>query len=203
MMRIAPRPAAGHSRNRRLAAAVRHFALALAIAGSAADAPAKAPAPAETPAPGGIVAAEDVLAALPDTLLGAAALRIPGSELVTYFPRAIGRDPMVGVIAGRETSISTLEVLRASARGAFHESGLRRVIREGSFTTPKWPGANSFFGEYETGTGFKQSWTLETGRERISVIATYFRKGDSQRVRAEVADKIFGGAVVTASKPTE
>src|SRR5687768_11812130 len=139
---------------------IRYVALAAALAvGAAAFAQ---PAPDDRLAP-----ADEILAALPDSLLGAAALRMPGSPLVTYFPRRLGRDPMVGVIATRSTGLSTPDEIRSGAREAFHESGIREVIREGSFTTPKWPGARTFFGEYRTGMGFKQSWTVETGRERI------------------------------------
>jgi hypothetical protein len=147
--------------------------------------------------------AEELLASLPDTLLGAAALRMPGSELVTYFPMRLGKDPMVGVVAGPLDKPSTIESIRDSSRGAFHESGLRTIVREGTFTTPKWPGARTFFGEYVTGSGFKQSWTVETDEVRVSAIATYFRKKDAERVQAEVAEKIFGGAVVEAAQPAE
>jgi hypothetical protein len=147
--------------------------------------------------------ATEVLAALPETLLGAAALRMPDSPLITYFPRNLGRDPMTGVIATRGTELSSPEQLRTDTRGAFHESPFLQVIREGTISTPKWPSAHTFFGEYRTNMGFKQSWTVQTGTERIGVIVTFFKKKDSARVQAEVAEKIFGGATVTAAKPAE
>jgi hypothetical protein len=192
-----------------LAKAVRLATVALALIGGGAMAQVQTALAEPAPAPGPplavstIAPADEVLAGLPETLLGSPARRIAGSPLVIFFPASLGKDPMVGVIAARSTDTSSLDMLRTNARGAFHESGLRRIIREGSFTTPKWPGARTFFGEYQTGSGFKQSWSVETGTARIGVVATYFDSKDSDRVQAEVSDKIFGGAVITASKPTE
>ncbi len=171
-------------------------AVALALAAVAAPNPATAQAQEMVPA-------DDVLAQMPKELAGAAALKMPNSALITYFPKALGRDPMFGVIATKNDKIDPQAVMGSDAREAFHESGIRRVLREGTFTAPRFPGAKTFFGEYHTGTGFKQSWTVMTGRERVSVIATFFDKKDQQRIQAEVAEKVFGGAVVSADKPAE
>jgi hypothetical protein len=90
--------------------------------------------------------------------------------------------------------------MAVQVRGSFHESGLREVVREGTFTTPKWPNATTFFGEYVAGSGRKQSWTVISGEDRINVMVTYYKAKDGPRLEAEVAQKIFGGAVVTAGK---
>jgi len=147
--------------------------------------------------------AEDILSGLPDSLLGTEANRMASSALVTYGSNPLDRRPKVGVTAVMWTGVTSERKMRSYARGRFQRVGLNRILREGSFTTPKWPSARTFFGEYATGNGFKQSWTVETGSERIGVITTYYDKADAPRVQAEVADKIFGGAVVTASKPEE
>ena len=199
-----PRPAAGRGGRRdHLAEALKQGAIALALIGTAAAAHAQAPIYPKALKYPGLQAADDVLADLPDTLLGVGPTRMAGAPLVTYAPPALAREPKAGVTAVLWTDMTSERKLRSNTRGLFQRNGLHRVIREGSFTTPKWPGATTFFGEYATGNGFKQSWTAETGRERIGVVTTYYAKEDAPRVQAEVADKIFGGAVVTASKPKE
>ena len=144
----------------------------------------------------------EFLAGLPDSLLGAKASRFGGST-VTYFPRRLGSGPMVMIGAGPNSRTSTVDMLRTSARTAFHESGLREIMREGTFAAPKWPGALTFFGEYLAGSGLKQVWSADTGSDFIAVTVTYFDRKDSARIETAVAEKIFGGAVVTAAKPAE
>ncbi len=80
-------------------------------------------------------------------------------------------------------------------------SGLRRIIREAAFTTPKWPSAETFYGEYQTGSGYKQTWTIVDGKDRFNVIVTYFKPKDADRLRAEVSETIFGGAVIGTAEP--
>ncbi len=148
----------------------------------------------------GLVPAADIIAALPDTLVGAVALKMPDSPLVMYMPRSLGRDPLALVMATRGSELPRAENIAEQVRGSFHESGLREIVREGTFTTPKWPNATTFFGEYVAGSGRKQSWTVIDGDDRINVMVTYHKAKDGPRLQAEVAQKIFGGAIVTAAK---
>jgi hypothetical protein len=144
--------------------------------------------------------APDIIAALPDILVGAVALRMPDSPMVMYMPKNLGRDPLALVMATRGSKLPAAENMAEQVRGSFHESGLREIVREGTFTTPKWPNATTFFGEYVAGSGRKQSWTVINGEDRINVMVTYYKAGDGPRLEAEVAQKVFGGAVVTAGK---
>jgi hypothetical protein len=183
------------------------LALAIALAGAcpataqeAPAAPAPAPAPAEKP---GIPPATELLAALPDTLVGAKAIKLPGSPLVLYFPKRLGQDPMAGIMATRGAKVQVQGDLREQVRGSFHESGLRKILREAAFTTPKWPSAETFYGEYQTGSGYKQTWTVIDGEDRFNVIVTYFKPKDAQRLRDEVSEKIFGGATIAAADEGE
>lgn len=171
---------------------MRYFAVLLAAFALNSAALAQAPLPAVTEAQ----PAQDVLDSLPADLLGAPAVRTSG--IVTYFGERFGRDPMIGVTAVRIDSQSSPEQMREGARDAFHESSIRRVLREGTFTAPNWPNATAFFGEYLTGTGLKQSWTLESNGRRLHVLSTLFRMEDRERVEREVATRIFGGAVISA-----
>lgn len=144
--------------------------------------------------------APDIIAALPDTLVGAVALKMPDSPMVMYMPKNLGKDPLALVMATRGAELPTAENIAEQVRCSFHESGLREVVREGTFTTPKWPNATTFFGEYVAGSGRKQSWTVIDGQDRVSVMVTYFKAKDGPRMEAEVVEKIFGGALVTAGK---
>lgn len=144
--------------------------------------------------------APEIIAALPDTLVGAVALKMPDSPLVMYMPRRLGQDPLALVMATRGSDLPSAENMAGQVRGSFHESGLREIVREGTFTTPKWPNAITFFGEYVAGSGRKQSWTVIDGDVRVNVMVTYFKAKDGPRLEAEVSEKIFGGAVIKAGK---
>ncbi len=156
--------------------------------------------PAPVPKSDKLQPAPEIIAALPDTLLGAVALKMPNSPVVMYMPKRLGQDPLALVMATRGSELPAAENIADQVRGSFHESGLRQIVREGTFTTPKWPAATTFFGEYVAGSGRKQSWTVIDGDVRLSVMVTYFKAKDGPRVQAEVAEKIFGGAVITAGK---
>ena len=144
--------------------------------------------------------APEIIAALPDTLVGAVALKMPDSPIVMYMPRRLGQDPIALVMATRGAELPAAENMAEQVRGSFHESGLRQIVREGTFRTPKWPNATTFFGEYVAGSGRKQSWTVIDGDVRVNVMVTYFKAKDGPRMEAEVSEKIFGGAVITAGK---
>ncbi|MET1110940.1 MAG: hypothetical protein ABWX67_05360 [Allosphingosinicella sp.] len=175
-------------------------ALGIALALAAATAQeAEAPESRVAEAKPEIPPADDLLAGLPDTLVGAKALKMPGSPLVLYFPKRLGADPMAGVMATRGATIHAEGTLAEQVRGSFHESGLRKILREATFTTPKWPSAETFYGEYQTGSGYKQTWTVIDGQDRFNVIVTYFKPKDADRLRAEVSEKIFGGAIIAAT----
>ncbi|HEU0099877.1 MAG TPA: hypothetical protein VFQ67_14025 [Allosphingosinicella sp.] len=163
----------------------------LALALSAA---APAPAPARDAG-----RAEEILGQMPKDLDGARSMRL-ADGIITYFPKRLGQDPMFGVIVAGNDDVDPPEKIREFVRDTFHESGIREVVREGTFTTARWPGAATFFGEYVTGAGFKQSWTVMTGKEHVTVLTTYFNRKDAKRVEALVAENIFGGAVISATQ---
>jgi hypothetical protein len=144
--------------------------------------------------------APEIIAALPDTLVGAVALKMPDSPMVMYMPKRLGQDPIALVMATRGSELPSADNMAEQVRGSFHESGLRQIVREGTFTTPKWPNATTFFGEYVAGSGRKQSWTVIDGDVRVNVMVTYFKAKDGPRMESEVAQKIFGGAVIAAGK---
>jgi hypothetical protein len=174
-------------------------ALVLAPAGALAQTPAATATP--PAAAGGWQPAEELLARMPADMLGARAFRSANSPMITYFAEDMLRDPSFAIFAIRQQGNNPAGDLRTEARNAFHETGIRRVLREGSFTTPHWPNGNTFFGEYLTNLGLKQRWTVETGAEVLIVTATILRPADRERAQAEVAQRIFGGAVVTAAAP--
>ena len=157
-------------------------------------------APAAAQPPDKLQPAPEIIAALPDTLVGAAALKLPNSPVVMYMPKNLGKEPLALVMATRGSTLPAAANLAEQVRGSFHESGLREIVREGTFTTPKWPSATTFFGEYVAGSGRRQSWTVIDGEDRVSVMVTYFKAKDGPRLEAEVSEKIFGGAVIAASK---
>jgi hypothetical protein len=165
---------------------IRRLAVALLLA-------AATPAIAQ-PARGQVHPAPDMLQRLPDELLGLRAIRAGGSPVVTYFGADGASGTGILAAAMRVPQALSFDQLREMARATFRRAGIRQVLREGSFTSPHWPGATTFFGEYETESGTKQTWIVEADGSRLSLIATIHSDADRQRAEAEVARTVFGGA---------
>jgi hypothetical protein len=170
-------------------------------AGSAPTAAAPTVAAPDTPAPN--PTAEAFMDKLPATLGGTA--RLPGERKpgmpVMYFPKEMFKDPLVMAMAQPLDKAWSWQETREVVRGSFHETGIRQVLREGSFTVPDKPGARTFFGEYNTNMGLKQYWMFDHDGIRANLIVTIFRAGDRDKMRDEVADKVFGGARITNGQP--
>jgi hypothetical protein len=136
---------------------------------------------------------------LPATLGGTG--RLPGERKagmpVMYFPKEMFKDPLVMAMAQPLDKAWSWEETREVVRESFHETGIRKVLREGSFTVPDKPGAKTFFGEYNTNMGLKQYWMFDHDGIRANLIVTIFRAGDRDKMRDEVAAKVFGGAQIT------
>lgn len=147
--------------------------------------------------------AEAFMDGLPDALGGTP--RLPGERKpgmpVMYFPREMLKGPLVMAMATPWDKASIWEETREVVRGSFHETGIRQVLREGSFTVPDKPGAKTFFGEYNTNMGLKQYWMFDHGGIRANLIVTIFRVADRDRMRDEVAARVFGGATIADGPP--
>lgn len=146
-------------------------------------------------------AAEAFLDKLPSELGGVAKPERRPNSPVMYFGKNFGRDPMIMAMAGPVGTPSDWLRSQENIRGAFHETGLRQVLREGSFTMPGAPGAFTFYGEYLTNMGIKQCWEFEHEGVRFNMIVTIFRGADRDKLREEVAAKVFGGATITDGPP--
>jgi hypothetical protein len=139
---------------------------------------------------------------MPKELGGGSGLSV-GDGMTLYPSSRPGIGPMIGIMIVDSDKAVAMDEMAGSVRDRHRKNGLRRIMREGTFTTSKWPGAKTFFGEYETGKDFNQTWMMSTGRQNVLVTITYLKKKDAARAEAEVAEKIFGGAVISASKPAE
>ncbi len=144
----------------------------------------------------------EILAQMPKELGGAPVRKMP-EGIVMYFLRGPSGEPMVvGVsVAENEKELPSAEIRRRLRES--QNSEIRQILREGTFTTPKWPGASTYFVDY-IGSKFRhQSWHLMSGKVGISALVTYDSKKDAKRADALVAKDIFGGAVISAGKPAE
>jgi hypothetical protein len=143
-----------------------------------------------------------ILAQMPKKLGGAPVRQMP-EGIVMYFLRGPSGEPMV---VGLSVAENEEEFPSAEIRSRLHGSGIldiRQILREGTFTTPKWPGASTYFMDF-VGSEFRhQNWHLMSGKVGITVQVTYDSKKDANRAQALVAKEIFGGAVVSAAKPAE
>jgi hypothetical protein len=144
----------------------------------------------------------EILARMPKALDGAPVREMPDG-IVMYYLRGPSGEPMVvGVsVAENEEELPSAEI-RSRLRESM-KSDIRQILREGTFTTPKWPGASTYFVDY-VGSKFRhQNWTLMSGKVGLSAHVTYDSKKDAKRAEALVAENIFGGAVVSAAKRAE
>jgi len=144
---------------------------------------------------------DEILAQMPKELGGAPLQKAPEGILMYFLKGPSGEPVVVGVMVDKKDGVFPLEQMRSFARkSTSSRSGIRKIIREGSFATPRWPGAATFFGDYETSEFSHQHWVVMTGKHVITVLATYDKKKDAKWSEALVADKIFGGAVIAAGK---
>jgi hypothetical protein len=110
------------------------------------------------------------------------------------------------MVVGVSVSENSEVFSSAEIRTRVHGSGklrARQILREGTFATPKWPGASTHFIEYVGSEFSHQDWHLMSGKLGITVMVTYDSKKDGRRAEALVARNILGGAVVSAGKPVE
>lgn len=145
-----------------------------------------------------------ILAQMPKKLDGAPAVNSSNGILMYIISEPGGKLTMIVAVAvvEKEGFVSP-EELRGRALEMVKDFGMRQVIREGRFATPRWPVAPTYFGEYVTDKGFTQSWNLVTGKEAMNVTTVFAKRKDAGRAEALVAGKILGGAVISASKPAE
>ncbi|MEA3064305.1 MAG: hypothetical protein QOJ27_744, partial [Sphingomonadales bacterium] len=115
---------------------------------------------------------DETLAQMPKELGGSPALSL-GDGLLMYLSMNPDRDPTVGVMVAEINDSAPAADMRSVVHGSLEKSGIRKILREGTFTTSKWPGAATFFGEYVTPDAFNQSWMVTTAREHIMVTTTY------------------------------
>ncbi len=126
-----------------------------------------------------------------------------GDGMMLFPSSRPGIGPMVGILIVNSDKAVALDEMAVSLRDRYRKAGGFRILREGTFTARRWPGARTFFGEYETGGDFNQTWVMSTGRQNVLVTITYLTKKDGGPAEAEVAEKIFGGAAISADKPVE
>ena len=147
--------------------------------------------------------AEDVLQTMPKELLGARASRMRGSPMIMYMGADPRKDPTVAVMATLTDRRISRDELRADARSPYAKGELRSTLREGSFSTPLFPEATTYFAEYSTSRGHRQVWQLDTEGRRLTVSAFSFSGKLPKSVEAQIAEKIFGGATLTVAKPRD
>lgn len=146
---------------------------------------------------------QEALALMPNKLGGASAMKFPDGTLM-YLMAGPGGDKIIVGVTVTEKALSSVpaELLSLVRKMAGQTTETRQTAREGTFTTPKWAGAATFFGDYVTGENVEQYWLAMTGKVAITVTISCEKK-DARRAEALVADKIFGGAVISAAKPAE
>jgi hypothetical protein len=159
---------------------------------------AASPGAAQEPKGGG-----EILTQMPKELGGAPVQKMPDGSLMYAFTGPSGEPIIVGVLLGDEGEVFPPSQMRSIARSVAGKGAIRKIIREGTFTSARWPGAPTFFGDYQTAEFFHQTWMATTGKRTLMVIVTYDKKKDVPRLEAVVGDGIFGGAVISAGKPTE
>jgi hypothetical protein len=143
-----------------------------------------------------------ILAQMPKELGGAPVRQMPEGIVMYFLTGPSGETMVVGVSVSENKEVLSATEIRSRLRELI-KSDIRQIAREGTFTTSKWPGAATYFVDYE-GKDFRhQNWALMSGKVGISVFVTYDSKKDAKRAEALVAKNIFGGAVISPAKPAE
>jgi hypothetical protein len=120
----------------------------------------------------------------------------PDGSFVRYMTKGPKFDlsPVIILRAGSTAIDPSLFEMRAKAKEAMTEMGLRAVVKEQQFQSPIAGGKKGFAAEYATGGGYMQSWTIVSGAKAYLVYATVFRESDRVTVWNAVSKDIFRGA---------
>jgi hypothetical protein len=167
------------------------------------------PLPAYAQAPATVPASEDAgVKAIADTLpatLGGMSREVmdvstinPGAVSIIYRSDE-GIGPSIGIVVHR-TAAFDWTVMRDGVRRGY-EGPFFQIVREGTFSVPGKPEAQTFFGEYSTQMGLRQIWKLRSDGIEISVLVIIFRKEDREPMLKVIANDFFGGAVFVSGPP--
>lgn len=149
------------------------------------------------------VAVAERVRALPDQL--ADLPRVDGgysAPLVAYRGRD-SLDPVIAIVFSDVAKASSWRDIADLGRGNAIQAGLINTLFEGRFGLTGHPGATTYFGDYLTKNGIKQSWIAEYDGVRITVSATIYRPEDRRAVFEAIRRNLLGGAEMTTVAPAD
>lgn len=148
--------------------------------------------------PGTVSAAvAERFSALPDQLAGFS--RVDGGydrPMAAYRGRGNLGPLIIVVIGDASTPINwrnAAELGRANAR----QAGLIDTLFEGKFRSARHPYAVTYFGDYLTNGGVRQSWLAEENGLRITVSAMIYRVEDRRAVFDAIRKDLLDGAEIS------
>ena len=119
-----------------------------------------------------------------------------GSAMFAYRGEA-ATAPVITVVMSDAITPVGLRTLAQMGRFEAIRAGLIETMFEGRFSIPGQPEANTFFGDYLTKQGIRQSWIAEYGGVRITILATIYRAEDRRTVFDAIRADLLGGAEMT------
>lgn len=154
--------------------------------------------------PGKVSAAvEAQLNGLPDKLAGLP--RIDGGydkPMAAYRGRE-ALDPVIAVAFSDAAEPANWRSLAELGRSSARQAEVIDTLFEGRFGMATHPGARTYFGDYLTRQGIKQSWIAEYDGIRITVLATIYRPEDRGRIFDAIRRDLLGGITMEKVAPAD
>lgn len=138
-------------------------------------------------------AIEARFATLPDRLAGLP--RVDGSydKPMAAYRGPSNLDPVIAIVFADIARPATWREMAAIGRASAAQAELIDTLFEGSFSLVGHAGATSYFGDYLTKQGVKQSWIVEHDGVRTTVLVTLYRTEDRRRIFDAIRRDLFGG----------
>lgn len=112
-------------------------------------------------------------------------------------------DPVIVVVVSAAGKPASWRDLAELGRSSAIQAHLIDTLFEGKFSSASHAGAISYFGDYLTDQGIKQSWIVDYGGVRMTVLATIYRTEDRRRVFDSIRRDLLGGAILANVTPAE
>ncbi|NIJ18440.1 hypothetical protein FHS95_000109 [Sphingomonas naasensis] len=154
--------------------------------------------------PGTVSAAVEArLSGLPDTLAGLP--RVDGGydkPMAAYRGRGV-LGPVIAIAFSDAAGRADWRRLADLGRSSASQAELLDTLFEGRFDMASHADARTYFGDYLTRQGIKQSWIAEYGGVRMTILATIYRAEDRSRIFDAIRRDLLGGITMEKVAPAD
>lgn len=112
-------------------------------------------------------------------------------------------DPVIAIAFSDADGSTSWRALAELGRASARQAELVDTLFEGRFGMQGRADARTYFGDYLTRQGIKQSWIAEYDGVRITILATIYRPEDRGRIFDAIRRELLGGITMEKVAPAD